>query len=169
MIIGDCLLITTPAVNFNQFLAAGRQMTGRSLSSVADSSHRPMSDTEKYLSCLSVLHGDAGVGFAPRLLAHVSFSMLVWGDERDLLDVFQICGMPFVVADTVTRNVQAAVITGTLAQWRDAIVSGLRPSIDENIRHLFGQMMIRFEQCGLAIWQDYTKKATDHGFYLEEK
>jgi hypothetical protein len=170
MTAGDCLLITTPAVDFDQFLAAGHQMTGRSLSSAADANRRPISDAEKFLSCLSILNGDAGVGLSPRLLSHVSFSMLVWGAERDLLDVFQLCGMPFVVTDTVARGIQASVMTGTLTQWRDAIASGLRPAVEPSVRHFFGQMLVRFEQSGLsAVWQDFTKKTAPIGFYLEDK
>lgn len=166
---GDCILITTPSIDFNQFLAAGHKMTGRSLSAAADASRREITDAEKFLSCLSILNGDSGAGLSPRLLGHVSFSVLVWGDERDLLDVFQLCGgMPFVVTDTVARGIQAAVVTGTLGQWRDAISSGLRPGVEAGVRHVFAQMLTRFEQCGLsAVWRDYSKKSTPAGFYLE--
>jgi hypothetical protein len=167
---GDALLITTPAVDFDRFLTDGHKMTGRSLATSADSTRRQISDTEKFLSCLAVLNGDTGVGFPPRLLAHVSFSMLVWGDDRDLLDVFQLCGMPFVMTDTIARGIQAGVITGTLSEWRDAVASGLRQSIEPAVRHIFGQMLIRFEQSGLsAVWADFSKKASPIGFYLEDK
>lgn len=166
---GDCILITAPAVDFNKFLSAGHKMTGKSLSSAADKKHG-VTDAEKFLSCLSVMGGDTGE-MSPRLMAHLSFSLLVWGDERDLLDVFQICGLPFVVTDTVTRGVQGAVITGSLSRWRDAIASGMRPMVEPGVRHLFGQMLSRFEQSGLSsVWNDYTRtNAPSGGLYLTLK
>lgn len=165
-----CLLITTPNVDFNQFLTAGHKMTGRSLAEAAD--RKPnITDTEKFLSCLSILNGDNGAGLSPRLLNHVSFSMLVWADERDMLDIFQLSsGMPFVVTETVARGIQAGVVSGTLAQWRDGIASGLRLDVQEGVRTAFAKMHACFEQCGLAaLWSDFSRKATPTGYYLELK
>lgn len=160
----DCILITVPQVDFDQFLTVCHKATGRSLSSVADSSHRELAESEKFLSCLGALQGDSNL----RLLGHVSFSVLVWGDERDLLDVFAVGGMQFVVGDTITRGVQIAVMSGTLAQWRDAIASGLNQGVTPSVRHIFTQMLARFEQVGLSgVWKDYSRRNDKVGLYLE--
>ena len=54
-----------------------------------------------------------------------SFSVFMVADERDLLDILERCsGMSFVTAETTVRGVTAAVVTGTLAQWRDAVAAG---------------------------------------------
>ena len=65
----------------------------------------------------------------PSLLTHASFSVYVAADDCDMLDILQSsAGMPFVMANTMANNVKIAVITGTLAQWRDAVTSGSVPS-----------------------------------------
>ena len=122
----EVLLITTPAVNFRAFLGACLQVLGYSPARSADASPRELSEPEKFLSCLAALRDQkAPAGLAPNLLSHVSFSVFVVADERDMLDILERCaGMPFVTAETTVRGVTAAVVTGTLAQWRDAVAAG---------------------------------------------
>jgi hypothetical protein len=162
-------LITTPAIDLDKFLVAGHQMTGQTLSAKADKSARTLTDVERFLSCLETLGtGQPSDAFSPRLLDHVSFSVLVWGDERDLLDYLQITNMPFVVADTVVRGIQVAIVSGTLGKWRDAIISGLKSHVPPNVREIFRTTMWGFESAGLsAIWDGYRKVEVKGGYLLE--
>lgn len=162
---GHCLLIQTPAIDFNNFLAAGNQITGLTLSAESDASSRELSDTERFLSCLKAFGRDS-----EQLLMQVSFSMLVVADERDLRDVLEYCCMPFVTCETISRGIDAAVIHGTLSSWKVSIIVGMQPKIEPNVRALFAKMLMCFEQADLgAIWKDCKRKDAPVGYYLEHK
>jgi hypothetical protein len=111
----------------------------------------------------------APVGLSPHLLKHVSFSAFIGADERDMLEILQLAGMPFVVVETIVRGVQAAVVTGTLSQWRDAVVSGCSRGVPTPVRHCFNKLHGLFIAVGLNVWGDYTpRSAPDQTFLLLE-
>jgi hypothetical protein len=157
------ILIQQPAIDFDRFLSMCHEMFGYSPSSASDASHRELSDSERFLSCLAAMKDQrAPVSLPPHLLAHVSFSVLVATNERDLLDVIECCStMSFATADTVVRGVQTAVITGTLSQWKTAILSGCNESVEPSVRFLFNQVLTLFENAGLRVWGDCSRR-TNH-------
>jgi hypothetical protein len=169
----DAILITQPAIDFAKFVGLTHKMLGYSVASASDAARRPLSETERFLSCLNAMSDEAAPpGLPPHLLSHVSFSVLLGCDERDLLDVLQCCsGMPFVQAETQARGYFAAVVSGTLAQWRDAVESGAARDATPSVRELFNKIMGLFEQHGLSsVWTGYQKHYTkDDQFYLEYK
>ena len=68
-------------------------------------------------------------------------------------------------------GVQAAVITGTLGQWRDAVRSGTKQTAEPTVRACYCKILVLFEQAGLGhVWADCEKRpAPDQLFYLEDK
>ena len=166
----DAVLIQQPAVDFSTFLGLCHQMLGYSPAAVADASPRKLHDAERFLSCLSALkEKNASVGLPPHLLTHVSFSVLLAADERDMKDILEYCsGMPFVIADTLARGVQAAVVTGSLAQWRDAVISGCQFSVEPSVRFLFNKILGLFEGVNLNIWPDCERKQVGPTFLLQD-
>lgn len=163
-------LIQQPAIDFSTLLTYTSQALGYSPGAAADASRRVLHDAEKFMSCLSAMKDQrASVGLSPHLLTHVSFSALVMADERDMQDVMELCsGMPVVVADTLARSVQAAVVTGTLAQWRDAVISGCRPEVEPVVRNLFNHILGLFEAVNLNVWKDCNRKQAGQTFLLED-
>ncbi len=167
----DAVLIQTPNIDFTKFLGLSHKMFGFSPAKSADASHRQLNDSERFLSCLAALKDDQSpVGLPPHLLTHVSFSVLLAASERDLLDVLEYCaGMPFVAADTIARGIQAAVVTGTLAQWRDAVISGCQAEVEQTVRILFNKILGIFESNNLKVWNDCAhKQSTDKTLLLED-
>lgn len=168
----DAVLIQRPAIDFTTFLGLSHKMFGYSPASAADRNRRELHDVERFLSCLAALQDpDALVGLSPHLLTHVSFSVLLATNERDLLDVLEYCsGMPFVAADTVVRGFQAAVVTGTLAQWRNAIISGCQSEVEGSVRALFNKILSIFEAANLNVWTDCARRpSNDNTLLLEDK
>ena len=77
--------------------------------------------------------------------------------------------MPFVAVETIVRGVQAAVVTGTLSQWRDAVVSGCSKGVPTPVRHCFNKLHGLFIAAGLNVWGDFTpRSAPDQTFLLLE-
>jgi hypothetical protein len=133
---------------------------------------RELSEAEKFLSCLAAMHdSEAPAGFAANLLTHAAFSVFLIADDRDLLDMLERCsGMPFVTAETTVRNVMAAVVSGTLAQWRDAVAAGSTRTVKSSVRIGFNNVYGLFRGAGLDVWGDYsTRPAPDDTLLLEYK
>jgi hypothetical protein len=163
------VLISVPSIDFRTFIGLSHKVLGRSPAASSDACRRELSDAERFLSCLAALRDEgAPVGLSPHLLTHVSFSAFIGADERDMLDTLQLCGgMPFVVVETIVRGVQAAVITGTLSQWRDSVVSGCSKGIGSPVRHCFNKLHGLFTAAGLNVWGDFqTRQAPDQTFLL---
>ena len=167
----DAILIQQPAIDFTKFIGLSHKMLGYSPASAADASRRKLSDAERFLGCLAAMKDvDAPVSLSPHLLAHVSFSVLLAASERDMLDILEYCSaMPFVATDTVARGVQATVVTGTLAQWRDAVISGCQPDVEVSVRGLFNKILSLFESACLNVWTDCERRpASDNTLLLED-
>jgi len=165
-------VITEPAVDFATLLGVAQQALGYSPGAKADQVRREMSDAERFISCLSAFHDQAApAGLTPNLLSHVSFSVLLVADERDLIDMIEAAsGMSIVTADSVSRGVMLAVLTGTLAQWRDTVKTGSHPTAQYNVRSACCDIMRQFDERGLSVWKDLTvKPLNDHTFYLEDR
>jgi hypothetical protein len=169
----EAVLINRPAIDFGVFLGASSQVLGYSPGAAADQSHREVCDAERFLSCLAALRDrDAPAGLPPTLLTHVSFSSLIVADDRDMLDILERCaGMPFARADTLVRGVQCAVVSGTLAQWRDAVKSGSSADVVPSTRRCFNKLHSLFCHEGLNVWTDFrAREAPDRmTFLLEDK
>jgi len=167
----NAILIQQPDIDFHSFLKLSHKMFGYSLASTVDASPRKLSHSERFLSCLAALNDQqAPVCLSPHLLTHVSFSILIVANDRDMMDTLQYCsGMPFVIGDTVVRDIQAAVVTGTMAQWRDAVISGCQPEVEYSVRVLFNKLLGIFELAKLNVWKDCERtQAQDNTILIED-
>lgn len=166
----EVVLVTKPAVDFLALLKLTQDALGFNIASNADSSHRKFSETEKFLSCLASLKDEEGV-ITTNLLSHVSFSVLIIADERDLIDILErTSGMSFVRAETTVSSVDLAVLTGNLAQWRDAVAAGTSESTPPTVRTCYSKILMLFDRAGLtSVWSNFDRRnAPDRsGFLLE--
>ncbi len=165
------VLIQQPAVDFSTFLAVTNQALGYSPGASADATRRRLHDAEKFTSCLAAMKDEyAPAGLPPHLMRHVSFSLLVMAEDSDMQDALEYCaGMPFVRADTLARGVSVAVITGTLSQWRDAVISGCGHSSQPSVRTLFNRILSLFESVNLNVWKDCCRRQAGDTFLLEDQ
>lgn len=162
------LLIQQPAVDFAQFLGASQQLLGRSPAADADASLKKLSDAERFLWCLASMKNRQGV--QAQMLSHVSFSVMVAALEDDLRDMIELASLPHVTVETVRRGVLVAVITGTLGQWKTAVIFGSGISVEGNVRNGFLNVLACFEKAGLGhVWNDCARRQTPGGLYLEFK
>ena len=168
----SAILVNRPCIDFKTFLGLSIHALGYNPAKKADDCKRDVSDTERFLSCLAAIRDQKNpAGLVPNLLTHVSFSVFLACEDRDMIDVLQCAaGMSFVVADTVLRGAQVAVITGTLAQWRDAVCNGCKAGAGPEVRNCFNQIHTLFSDSGLDVWTDFRLRTTpDATYYLEDK
>lgn len=165
-------IIHEPSIDFATLLGVAQQALGYSPGAKADQVRRDMPDGERFISILSAFHDAAApAGLTPNLLSHVSYSVLIGADERDLIDIAEAAdGISMVCADTIARGVMLAVLTGTLSQWRDAVKTGSVAAANHNVRSAFNDIMRQFDERGLSVWKDQVSKPlADHTFLLEDK
>lgn len=167
----EAVLINSPSIDFATLLGVAYEALGRNVASAADASHRKMVDAEKLLSCLAALRNGA-TAITASLLAHVSFSVLLATDQCDLLDILDVTsGMSFV-RSTTPSGIDIVVITGTLRQWRDAVVSATGETALPAVRVCYSKILLLFDRAGLtSIWSDFERSpALDRsGFLLEHR
>ena len=168
----DAVLIQQPAIDFATFLGLTHEALGYSPAATSDASQRRLSDAERFLSCLEALHDPkAQPALRPHLLNHVSFSVLVAAEYQDAIDIVEVASsMPFVRTETRARGIDLIVITGTLAQWRDAVISGTQKG--GGVQACYCKISTLFEQAGLNVWLHCTKKpdpADKRLFLLQDK
>jgi len=166
------IIIQRPTVDMAAFIGISHKVLGRSPAAAIDACPRKMSEAERFLSCLAALRDpEARAGLQPNLLAHTTFSLFMVADERDLLDIIECAaGMPVVFTETLGRGVMAAVFTGTLNQWRDAVKAGSNPDAEHTIRHCFNQIYGLFYNEGLNVWSEFKQRpGPEQTFYLEDK
>jgi len=169
----EAIIICRPEVDMSTFLGIALKVLGRSPVATADASGLQLSDTGRFLSCLASLRNSrAGVELNPKLLPHVSFSILIVADESDMMDILECAaGMPFVVAETTLRGVLLVVVTGTLAQWKAAVLAGSSPDVIPTVRYVFNRLYGLFKDEQLDLWGDFRQyPAHDQvTFLLEDK
>jgi hypothetical protein len=163
------VLITQPTVDFATLIAVSHQALGYSIATASDASRKQQHAAERFLSLLAAMRDRAApAGLSPNLLHHVSFSVLIAADELDTIEILECAsGMPFVSVETLTRGIQLNIVSGTLAQWRDAVVSGTRRS--GAVQTLYCQIMGLFEAHNLNPWSEFNKRWSGQVFLLEDK
>jgi hypothetical protein len=167
----EALIIQRPGVDLTTFLGVALKVLGRSLSSAADMSSMKLSDAERFLSCLAAMRNGITTD-TPRLLSHLSYSILVVADEADVMDILECAaGMAFLMAETQVRNVLAAVLTGTLAQWKAAVLAGASQEMEATVRFAYNKIYSLFRAEGVNIWTNYRQKPArdQRTFLLEDK
>lgn len=156
-------------MNFAAFLGIANDALGYSPARKADACGRKLNDTERFLVCLEALiDPDKPAQRVGMCDNHASFSVLIAADERDLLEILSIAsGMHFVTTETQVRGVSLVIVTGTLAQWRTAVINGSR--VRGECQACYCKIHQLFEQIGLNVWNDCIKKTDGKLFLLEDR
>ena len=77
-------------------------------------------------------------------------------------------GMSLVRTETTVSGVDIALLTGTLAQWKAAVVSGTSAAAPATVRTCYSKVLLLFDRVGLtSVWSDHDRRANPCGFLLE--
>jgi hypothetical protein len=167
----NAIIITTPNINFDQFLSAASLVFGRNLSEKTDKVPG-VSVMERLASCLGqILNVDSPRGVHAEFLNHLYYSVFLVCPVDDLMAILSICeGMPFVAGEAVNGHA-GAFVTGGLMDWRQAITSGTSLRQTDGCRECFCRLMERFESIGLGkLWDGRSKKwDAERLFYLKHE
>jgi hypothetical protein len=92
-------------------------------------------------------------------------------DERDCAEILELAGMPSVMVESVERGHIALFISGSLSQWRDAVMRGCQTNVGRDTRQIYNSIYTEFKNIGLAgLFSAQSKPhSRDHTFLLEHK
>ncbi len=139
-------LILLTKLDSGTFLPLSRKVLGYSPASAADSVTSPLKELAHSVACIaSFKDKDASPHLSPASphfsLFHAGF--LIAADERDMVEILELAGMPYTRTETLSRGIEAAVISGSLTQWRDAVKLSCLPagsSSTRGVRHAFNSV-----------------------------
>jgi hypothetical protein len=159
-------------LNTDMLLPLMRQALGRSISSAADKAN--FDPPLHHMACIASLKEPdlkpTAASIKPYLnLFHAGF--VVAADERDFSEILEVAGMPSVLVDTLQRDTKCAFITGTVAQWRDALLRGGVSTVSSSTRHIYNDIYREFSRLGLATAMELTvsQERPDRTFLIEYK
>ena len=169
-------LVLLSNLDLNTLLPLSRELLGYSLAKAADGLTVPLSEFAHQLACLAAFKDSEAPptvrAAIPYLeLCHAGF--LVAADERDLVDILEIAGLPFIVVDTPQRGIQTAIVSGSLNSWVRAVKLACHSqfSMSRDVRHIYNIIYTQLCNIGLKdIFGDLqTTELHDKTFLLEGK
>jgi hypothetical protein len=129
-------------IDLQTFLPLCREVLGYNPSKAADTAAVDLQELAHGLACLSAFKDETSPTHFRADCAHLKLfqaGFLLVADERDVLDILELAAMPFTATETLSRGAEAVLISGTLAQWRDAITLACDPKTEasRDVRYAF--------------------------------
>ncbi len=103
------------------------------------------------------------------ILRHLGFSFLCVAADDTIRESLERTHLEHVVFDTVRRGFTGAILSGTIANFRDAITECCASHSNTDIRSLYNDIFLQMKAAGLRrIWNARTKKITSDNTFLVE-
>ena len=163
------IIIQQSELDTQTFLAACTETLGYSPAAGADEQgHKGMEHSLSCLSAFRVQGAKPGVEASSSVYDLLSVSCLVIADEREMPDILEVATMPFAYTETQRRGIQIAFVSGTLRQWRTAILRGCKQDSERHVRVCFDTIYLQFRSIGLAPMLNRSQRnLNDNTFLLE--
>lgn len=164
-------LVQFSNIDLKTLLPLGRQAFDRNLAGEADrQGHEPPLHHMLCIASMKNPHAKTVEDTRPYLnLFHAGF--IVACNDRDAAEVLEVAGMPSVMVETVERGYLALFISGSIAQWREAVLRGCRLEVSRGTREVYNGVYVKFKSLGLATLFNVKSKPSrrDETFLLEHK
>ncbi len=101
------------------------------------------------------------------VLCHLGFSFLCVSADDTIRESLERTHLEHVVFDTSRRGFTGAIISGTIANFRDAITECCDSTSNTDIRQLYNDIFLQMRAAGLRrVWNTRTKKIASDGTFL---
>lgn len=165
----DVTPISIPNIAWDRYVLDVSALSGHSPTFTIDSSTVPLADYAKYIVSLDELqNGQTGTALEilrneSNPLNHLFFSFLFVCSRSTLFRIMETTDL-----NVLSAKKKISVVSGTLRQWRDALVTYQNT---KETRQLFNRCLYFFVKMGLGnIWDSYRKHTMgDDTFLLEYK
>ena len=158
-------LIMFSAFNLAEYLPIARQALGHGVSAKADAG--AASDMAHNMMCVAgLIDGEATD------VDHLYYAAyLVACDQRDLYDVLSLSAMSQISVESKRRGIRAAILSGSLPEWKAAIQRGCSKGCESEVRKVYNQIYKDLTTHGLGciLGMATERPQTDDTFLLEFK
>ncbi len=121
---------------------------------------------DDYLDTLSVL-GNTNNLRDRSVLRHLGFSFLLVAADDTIRESLERTDLHHIVFDTIRRGFSGVILSGTVAQFKDAITECCDSNSTTDIRELYNEIYLALQSSGLRrIWTDTTTKKIVDGTFL---
>lgn len=168
--------LTMSNVNWTHFIKNVAELTGHSPTHSIDNSQLKFGDCANFLIALGEFQSNKEekpldvLRNNDYLLRHLHFGFLISGSTASAFRILELTDLDVLTAKGKNKG-RVIIITGTLKQWKDAIVICLGQKLVKNfeLRWIFNQCLDCFYQAGLRnIFDDYKRKELEDQTYLLE-
>jgi hypothetical protein len=135
---------------------------------VSDKTTRQQTIAEKYLSAISCLQGETQFKASIQntsIQKHLFFSFLIFADSDTMSKSMELSGLSHSVFDTKKKRVQMALVSGTLSEFRDALIEC---SNDDDLVELYDGIYLTFESAGFREVFNFKKTPRTGGLFKLE-
>ncbi len=165
----DVIPISIPNIAWERYILDVAELSGHSPTFTIDHSTVPLSDFAKYVVSLDEFQNGSTITALEILrnesnpLNHLFFSFLIVCSKATLFRIMETTDL-----NILSSKKKISVVSGTLRQWRDALVTYQNT---KETRLIFNMCLHFFAKMGLGnIWDSYRKHTmNDDTFLLEMK
>jgi hypothetical protein len=172
----ELTLIAGTAVDWNRFVSNANCALGRSPTKELDRCELPAGTPSSYVAALAEF---ARPGSNPvtslrdsdKVLDHLHYSFLAAVDRDTALAVLKQSSGLAVLAAEPTKGRENLILTGSLRDWRTAVVEGCAPSACPDARVFYNAVWQLFDRMGFreAFGRCHRRDLKDTTFALEAK
>jgi len=167
--------ITLSQVDWTNYLSVSKRLLGRSPATGVDNCPAQLSSISKYLASLAEFKLGRTSDVQSNLrrpgpwLRHFSLSFMVVSSTTTILFFAETTSLDVLSAPAAEDEGRVAILSGTLADWRDAVIICCNPDVPKRLRLLFNTIKRAFDQLGLNdIWFEYRAKDLHDDTYCLE-
>ena len=161
------VLVSETSLDFGAFMPSAQLVTG--MNHVADADAHP--GPTQLATNLKIIRDFAGRQMDMALYS-LNVGFLVAGMPHDIIEIMEYCSDLSYVRTTLSlrSEVECVLITGNLAQWRDAVTEGCKAHPMSTAREAFNQVYMILNQKGLGelFSNKRTHESKDGTFLLED-
>lgn len=160
-------------ISWTELLKDVAELSGHSPTKGIDSYGYKLSEYARFLSVLGEFRSGKEqdpintIQNAGDILDHLHFGFLIYGKTSLIFTIMERTDLRIITAKI--KGGRAAIVTGTLRQWKNAIINILTNKVSGEVRWVFSYCYDTFQQLGLqGVWHDYRKQQVDKNTYLLE-
>lgn len=158
----NVFIIGKTQVDFQTLFSVLSQALGRSVSKPLDEAKTPAKAPTGFIAALMEFKSPnsklvAAIRRPGFTLLHVHYTLLVVSTPEVVSEVQQQTNL-HVITERTRSGFSVSVMTGSLDQWRSAIINGLSESCEYGLRLFLDTCLLEFDKEGLGpMFQDYNR------------
>jgi hypothetical protein len=164
-------------VNWTKYIDTAQELLGYKPTRGVDASTSKLSEFAKFTASLAEFKLKTELNAKQTLrtpgpwLDHTFYGFLVESTASTILGIAESTDLALLSVQSNGKGMRAAIVSGTLKQWRDAVIVCCNATAMERVRRLFNQIKGMFDQIGLAdVWFEFSHKSLpDKTFLLERQ